>query len=80
MKILLGDFNAKVGRQNISKPTIGNESLHQKISENDFRIVNFVTSENLVLKRTIFPHPNINKYTWGSPDGQTSNQIDHIDR
>jgi hypothetical protein len=29
MKILLGDFNGKVGRENIFKPTIGNESLHQ---------------------------------------------------
>jgi hypothetical protein len=26
MKILLGDFNAKVGREDIFKPTIGNES------------------------------------------------------
>jgi len=29
MKILLEDFNAKVGRENIFKLTIGNESLHQ---------------------------------------------------
>jgi hypothetical protein len=28
MKILLGDFHAKVGRENIFKPTIGNESPH----------------------------------------------------
>ena len=28
MKILLGEFNAKVGRENIFKPTIGQESLH----------------------------------------------------
>jgi hypothetical protein len=28
MKILLGDFNAKVGRKGIFKPTIGNESLN----------------------------------------------------
>jgi hypothetical protein len=29
MKILLGDFNSKVGRKDIFKPTIGNESLHE---------------------------------------------------
>jgi hypothetical protein len=29
MKILLGDFNAKVGREDTVKPTIGNESLYQ---------------------------------------------------
>ena len=29
MKILLGDFTAKVGRENIFKLTIGNQSLHQ---------------------------------------------------
>jgi len=28
MKILLGYFNAKVGREKIFKPTTGNESLH----------------------------------------------------
>ena len=29
MKILLGDFNAKLEREDIFKPTIGNESVHQ---------------------------------------------------
>jgi hypothetical protein len=29
VKILLGDFNIKVGRENIFKLTIGNERLHQ---------------------------------------------------
>ena len=43
MKIGLGDFNAKVGRENIFKPTIGNESLHQDNNDIDVRIVNFVT-------------------------------------
>ena len=76
MKILLGDFNTKVGRENIFKPTIGNESLHQDSNDNGVRIVNIATSKNLVVKSTMFPHRNIHKYT--SPDGKTHNQTDHI--
>jgi hypothetical protein len=34
MKILLGDFNAKVGREEIFKPIIGNESLHEASNDN----------------------------------------------
>jgi len=45
MKILLGDFNAKLGRENIFKPTIGNESLHQDSNDNGVRLVNFATSK-----------------------------------
>jgi len=33
MQMLLGDFNAKVGRENILKPTTGQESLHQDSNE-----------------------------------------------
>jgi hypothetical protein len=40
IKILCGDFNAKVGNENIFKPTIRNESLHQDSNENEVRIVN----------------------------------------
>jgi len=78
MKILLGDFNAKVGRENIFKSTTGNESLHQDGNDTGVRIVNFATSKNLVLKSTMFQHCNIHKNTWTSPDWQMHNQIDHI--
>jgi hypothetical protein len=29
MKMLLGDFNAEVGREDIFKPTSGNERIHE---------------------------------------------------
>jgi endonuclease/exonuclease/phosphatase family metal-dependent hydrolase len=76
-KILLGDFNAKVGREDIFKPKIGKESLHE-IYDNRVRLVNFATSENLGVKSMMFAHHNIDKYIWTSPDGKTHNQIDHI--
>jgi hypothetical protein len=78
MKILLGDFNAKLGRENIFKLTAGNESLHADSNDNGVRVVNFATSKNLVVKSAMFPHRNIHKYTWTSPDGKTNNQIDHV--
>jgi hypothetical protein len=47
-------------------------------NDNGVRTVNFATSKNLVVKSTIFPHRNIHKYTWTTPDGKNHNQIDHI--
>jgi len=67
-----------VWRENIFKPTIGQESLHQDSNDNGVRLVNYATSKNLVVKSTMFPHRNIRKYTWTSPDGKTHNQIDHV--
>jgi hypothetical protein len=34
MKIILGDFNAKVGREDLFKLTVGNESLHKMSNDN----------------------------------------------
>jgi hypothetical protein len=43
MKVLLGDFNTEVGREDIFKPTIGNESLHEMSNGNGVRMVKFAT-------------------------------------
>jgi hypothetical protein len=45
MKILLGDFNAKISREDIFKPTIENESLHEISHDNEVRLANFATFE-----------------------------------
>jgi len=61
MKILLREFHAKLGREFIFKPTIGNERIHQVSNDNGVRIVNFVTLKNLAVKSTIFLHRNIHQ-------------------
>jgi hypothetical protein len=78
MKILIGDFNAKVGREDIFKPIIGNKSLHEASNDNGVIVVYFATSKNLIVKSTTFPHCDIHKHTWTSPDGVTHNQVDHF--
>jgi hypothetical protein len=71
MKIILGDFYAKVGRENIFKPTTGNENLHEISNDNGVTVVNFATSKKLVVRSTMFPHRKIHKYTWTFPEGNT---------
>jgi hypothetical protein len=62
MNILLGDFNAKVSREDIFKSTIGNETLHEISNDNRVRFVNFAISKNLRVKSIMFSHCNIHKY------------------
>jgi len=50
MGILLGDCNAKVGREDIFKPKIGNEILHRNSIANGVRIVNFAITKNKFLR------------------------------
>jgi hypothetical protein len=54
MNILLGDFNEKVGWEDIFKLTTTNERLHETSNDNGVGVVNFATSKNLVVKSTMF--------------------------
>jgi hypothetical protein len=68
MKILLGDFNAKVGREDIFNPTIGNESLHQDSNDNGVRLVNYATSKKLKCIN-MYKNKNKNKFTCQHREG-----------
>jgi hypothetical protein len=57
---------------------IRNGSLHEIINDNGVRTVNFAISKNVTVESTMFPHCNIHKYTWTSPDGKPQNQIEYI--
>jgi hypothetical protein len=41
MKILLGDFSAKIGREDAFKLTIWNNSLHEICKDGGISLVNF---------------------------------------
>jgi exonuclease III len=77
-KILLGDFNAKLGREDVFKPKIKSESLRQDSYDNGVGVVRFPLINKIIVKYTMFPHRNIRTYTWTSPDGKTHNQVDCI--
>jgi phage-related protein len=67
-----------VGKEDIFKLTIGNESAHHESNDDGVRTIKFATSKNLVVKSTMFPHRNIHKCAWTSRDGKTHNHIDHL--
>ena len=67
-----------MGREDIFKSTIWNESPYQVGNDNGVRILNFATSRILVVNSMMFPHRTVRNYIWTCPDGKTHKQIDHI--
>uniref|UniRef100_A0A3B3ILM2 Endonuclease/exonuclease/phosphatase domain-containing protein n=1 Tax=Oryzias latipes TaxID=8090 RepID=A0A3B3ILM2_ORYLA len=64
--IIMGDLNAKVGKDNSN-----NERAMGKL-------IDFYNTNNLVVGGTLFPHRDIHKLTWYSPNDRDKNQIDHM--
>lgn len=77
IKVVMGDLNAKVGVGVNNEAGVGKHGIGQR-NENGEMFVDFCSSFDLIIGGTTFPHKEIHKVTWVSPDGRTSNQIDHI--
>ncbi|GFR95809.1 craniofacial development protein 2 [Elysia marginata] len=72
--ILMGDFNAKIGADNKGYEEImGTHGIGQ-INENGERFADLCALNQMVIGGSIFPHKNIYKVTWRSPDHTTENQ------
>ncbi|PNF24941.1 hypothetical protein B7P43_G09156 [Cryptotermes secundus] len=79
LKVILGDLNAKIGKEKEHRGVIGSESLHDTTNHNGIKLIDFAESRTLIISSTYFPHKkNIHKRTWAAPDGVTFNQIDHV--
>ena len=75
--IILGDFNAKLGKEIVYSSVTGQFTLHEETSGNGELLCQFAIGNNLTIMSTQFQHKQIHKGTWVSPDN-TINQIDHV--
>ena len=65
---IIGDWNAKVGSQEIPGVT-GKFGLGVQ-NETGQRLIQFCQENTLVIANTLFQQPKRRLYTWTSPDGQ----------
>ena len=78
VKVVIGDANAQVGREDFFRPVIGRHSLHSSTNENGLRLINFAAARGMAICSSYFPRLNIRKHTWRHPNGEACSQIDHV--
>lgn len=78
MKVILGDFNAKIGKEDQYRMVAGKCGLHEQTSINGERVCLFAETQRLIISSTCFPHKSIHLGTWKIPGRDECNQIDHV--
>ena len=73
---IIGDWNAKVGSQEI--PGVKGKFGLGVQNEAEQRLTEFCQENALVIANTLFQQHKRRLYTWTSPDGQHRNQIDYV--
>ena len=73
---IIGDWNAKVGSQEIPR-VIGKFDFGVQ-NEAEQRLIEFCQENTPVIEHTLFQQHKRRLYTWTSSDGQYQNQIDYI--
>ena len=74
--IIMGDFNAKIGKGSY-EDIVGNHGLGKRNPRGD-RLLHICIEKDLVIANTTFQHPNRLHYTWKSPGDIARNQIDYL--
>lgn len=77
--IILGDFNARVGKDNGGyEQVMGRHAVDEARNNNGDRLIQFCQINDLVIQGTRFQHKEIHKGTWKHPGTGFVHQIDHI--
>ena len=75
--ILMGDFNAKVGKKKDGESCMGKFGVGHR-NERGEMLVNFSERYNMKIMNTVFQKRAGRKWTWRSPNEETKNEIDFI--
>lgn len=78
MKIVMGDLNAKVGKDNTSHERAMGRERCGSMNDNGERFLEICATYDFVIGGTLFPHSEIHKLTWCSHKGRDKNQRDHM--
>lgn len=78
LTIVLGDFNAKIGKEDFVKEVGGSYTLHEETNENGKMLVQLAAANKLIIKSTCYDHKKIHLGTWMIPGTDQVNQIDHV--
>jgi Reverse transcriptase (RNA-dependent DNA polymerase)/Endonuclease/Exonuclease/phosphatase family len=76
--VVMGDFNAKIGKEEHLKEVAGKETLHEETTDNGLRLCNLATEMDMIVASTKFKHKKVHKITWTIPGQTKGNQIDHV--
>ena len=68
VKILLGDFNAQLGKERKFNDTTGPHTKHKRTNKNGERLINFCRNFELKIMSTQFQKPPNKLTTWKSPN------------
>ena len=70
LTIVMGDLNGKIGSDNMYwDRAMGKHGCGTR-NENEERLTDFCNMNNLVIGGILFPHQDIPKLTWCSPNGR----------
>src|SRR5277367_6596398 len=78
IKIIVGDWNAEIGRDNTGwAKAMWREGFGER-NERGERLLEFALKHEMFICNTVFKQKGCRKWTWRAPDGEHKNMIDLI--